>query len=180
MLDPLSILLVGGGVLAFRELNKKDYGVLTPSRDERYRNVMEHCHDPEMLLRESQLFADHGLKAQAAMLRRRAEWRARPQTLKDAHEAVYQKAIKSMNIAGILEVASAFEGWTATKKAATLRERATKLQEEMLQEAAKKAADSVTQALKEEKEKGHVNGTANIPQNIEPSEAKAEVVSDDI
>ena len=35
MLDPLTLLMVGAGALVFREMNRKDYGVLTPSRDER-------------------------------------------------------------------------------------------------------------------------------------------------
>ena len=143
MIDPLTLLMIGGGVLAFKELNRKDYGVLTPSRDERYRNVMEHCHQPEVLLEEAKLFAEYGLKAQAAMMRRRAEWRARSEDLKKAHEEVYQKALNSKNIPGILEVAAAFEGWTATKKAANLRQHVQELQEASLQEAAQKAAESV-------------------------------------
>jgi hypothetical protein len=139
-MDPLIILLVGAGALTYREINRKDYGVLTPSRDERYRNVMEHCHQPELLLEEAKLFNEYGLKAQATMLKRRAEWRARPVDLKTAHEEVYQKAIKSSNIPAILEVAAGFEGWTATKKAANLREHVRVLQETMLQEVAQKAA----------------------------------------
>jgi len=143
MIDPLTLLVVGAGALIFREINRKDYGVLTPSRDERYRNVMEHCHQPELLLEEAKLFSEFGLKAQAAMLKRRSEWRARPPELKQAHEEIYQKALKSVNIPPILEVAQAFEGWTATKKAANLREHVRILQETMMQEAAQKAAESV-------------------------------------
>jgi len=155
MFDPMTILLVGGGALAWRELNKKDYGVLTPSRDERYRNAMEHCHQPELLLQEAKLFAEHGLKAQAAMLKRRAEWRGRPDELKEQHEAIYQKALGSKNIPAILDVAQSFESWTATKKAATLREHVNKLQEATIQESALKA---------EQPTNGAKNG-ADIPQN---------------
>lgn len=178
-MDPLTIFIVGAGALAFREFNKKDYGVLTPSRDERYRNAMEHCHQPELLLQEAKLFAEHGLKAQAAMLKRRAEWRARPQALKDEHEAIYKRAMGSKNIAPILEVAAAFEGWTATKKAANLRERVRLLQEESLaaaaQEAAKaaeaeKQADEASVAAPVAEEPKHTNGTngKGIPQNNAP------------
>lgn len=144
MIDPLTLLVIGAGALAFREINKKDYGVLTPSRDERYRNVMESCHQPEMLLEEARLFNEYGLKAQAAMLKRRAEWRARPAELKAAHEEVYQKAIKSENIPAILDVAQGFEDWTATKKAANLRDHVRVVQETALQKAAQQAAESVT------------------------------------
>lgn len=133
MIDPLTIFLIGAGTLAFKEFNRKDYGVLTASRDERYRNMMQSCFNPELLLVEAKLFADYGLKAQAAMLKRRAEWRSRSDETKKAHEEVYQKALKSKNIPAVLEVAAAFEGWTATKKATALRERVRVLQEELLQ-----------------------------------------------
>jgi len=142
-MDPLTLIVIGAAGLALREINRKEYGELTPSRDERYRNVMEHCYDPSQLLEEAKLFEEYGLKAQAAMLRRRAEWRARPKEVKQAHEEVYQKALKSKNIPAILEVATAFEGWTATKKAENLRQYVHTLQEEMLQEAAQQAAESV-------------------------------------
>ena len=153
MVDPFTLLLIGGGALAWKELGKKDFGVLTPSRDERYRKAMEHCYEPELLMQEAKLFQEHGLKAQAAMLKRRAEWRGRPKEVQEGHESIYQKALNSKNIPAILATAEAFEGWTATKKAATLRERVAKLQEEGIQEAAMKAD-------------GASNGTgASIPQN---------------
>ncbi len=158
MFDPLTLLLVGGGALAWKELSKKDFGELTPSRDERYRKAMEHCHEPALLMQEAKLFADHGLKAQAAMLKRRAEWRGRPQAVQDEHEAIYQKALASKNIPAILATAEGFEGWTATKKAAALRERVTMLQEEAIQEA----------ASAQEQEKSTAGTVANgtgIPQN---------------
>jgi len=159
MIDPLTLILVGVGVVTFREMNRKDYGVLTPSRDERYRNVMEHCHQPDMLLQEARLFNEYGLKAQAGMLKRRAEWRGRPGELKTAHEEVYQKAINSKNIPAILEVAQAFEGWTATKKAEYLRDHVRILQEESIQEAAQKAAEA---ALAAEKPAKKGNGASDV------------------
>jgi len=164
MFDPLTILLIGGAGLAWKELSKKDFGILTPSRDERYRNAMEHCHQPELLMQESKLFAEHGLKAQAAMLKRRAEWRARPQALQDEHEAIFKKALASKNIPAILATAEGFEGWTATKKASALREHVEKLQEEAIQEAAAAAEEP------EQPTNGVSNGatagkSASIPQN---------------
>jgi DNA mismatch repair ATPase MutS len=159
MFDPLTLLLVGGGALAWKELSKKDFGILTPSRDERYRNAMEHCHQPELLLQEAKLFAEHGLKAQAAMLKRRAEWRARPQTVQEAHEAIFQKALASKNIPAILATAEGFEGWTATKKASALREHVEKLQEEAIQEAAAAAEED------QNPPNGASGNGASIPQN---------------
>jgi len=166
MFDPLTLLLVGGGALAWKELSKKDFGVLTPSRDERYRNAMEHCHQPELLMQEAKLFAEHGLKAQAAMLKRRAEWRGRPKALQEEHEAIYQKALASRNIPAILATAEGFEGWTATKKASTLRERVAKLQEEAIQEAAAAAQEppQTTNGVSNGASTTAGNG-ASIPQN---------------
>lgn len=170
MLDPLTLLLVGAGVLTFRELNRKDYGVLTPSRDERYRNAMEYCHQPDMLLEESKLFNEYGLKAQAKMLQRRAEWRARSPEVKKAHEEVFQKALKSTNIAAILQVAEAFEGWTATKKATELRERVHTLQEASIQEVAQRAAEAVESSDTDKKPKKdkRTNGAGKV--HNEPTE----------
>jgi len=150
--------MFGAAALAFREINRKDYGILTPSRDERYRNAMESCHQPEMLLEEARLFNEYGLKAQAGMLKRRAEWRGRPPELKITHEEIYQKALNSKNIPPILEVAQAFEGWTATKKASNLREHVRVLQETMIQEAAQKAAKAVEAALEQQKNQKKGNG----------------------
>lgn len=143
MIDPFTIMLIGAGLLTWREINRKDYGVLTPSRDEHYRNIMEFCHEPEKLMEAAKLFYEHGLKAQAAMLKRRAEWRSRPDEVKKEHEAIYKKAIESKNIPAILSVAQAFEDWTATKKAANLREHVRVLQEESLQESARQAVEAV-------------------------------------
>ncbi len=166
MIDPMTMLLIGGGALAWRELNKKDYGELTPSRDERYRKAMEHCHQPELLLQEAKLFAEHGLKAQAAMLKRRAEWRGRPEELKEQHEAIYQKALGSKNIPAILDVAQSFESWTATKKAATLREYVDKLQEAAIHGAALKAEEQAHGASNgANPSKNGVGTDASIPQN---------------
>lgn len=163
-MDPLTLIAVGAGALVLREMNRKDYGELTPSRDERYRNVMEHCYDVSQLLEEAKLFNEYGLKAQAAMLKRRAEWRARPPEVKQAHEEVYQKALKSKNIPAILEVAMAFEGWTATKKAENLRQYVQNLQEEMLQEAAQEAAHSVEVTQQELLRKS--NGKGKRPEPV--------------
>jgi len=185
-MDPLTILIVGTGALVFREMNKKDYGVLTPSRDERYRNAMEYCHQPDALIEEARLFTEYGLKAQAAMLKRRAEWRGRPAELKQAHEEVYQKALKSENIEAILEVAFAFEGWTATKKASALREHVRVIQEKMMAEIAQKAAEAAEaeeKAFQESLEvkpakKSNGAGTAKPFVPVEDTEIQESVVDD--
>lgn len=178
LFDPLTLFMVGAGALAFREMNRKDYAVLTPARDERYRNAMEHCHDPSALLTEAKLFADYGLAAQAALLKRRAEWRGRTDEVKKVHEDTYQKALRSTNVAAILNVAAAFEGWTATKKAAVLRDKARILQQGILQKAAKEAVEAARTAAeaakatavtiepsKPKEERSNGVATTPIPQN---------------
>ena len=165
MIDPLTLFIVGAAALGFREMNKKDYGVLTAERDERYRIAMSNCYDPQVLLAEAKLFGDYGLKAQAAMLKRRAEWRARPDELKKTHEDVFQKAMRSTNIAAILEVAAAFEGFTATKKAAALREHARLVQEKMLQDAVKNLTEEKPTEEKQVPESSNGPNGTTIPQN---------------
>jgi len=170
MIDPLTLFIVGAGALAFREINKKDYGILTAERDERYRIAMSNCYDPQVLLAEAKLFGDYGLKAQAVMLKRRSEWRSRPEELKRTHEDVFQKAMRSTNIPAILEVAAAFEQWTATKKAAALREHARVVQEKMLQDAIKPPeVQSDENTTEDSSVEAKPPTTPNIPQNIPSS-----------
>lgn len=168
--DPLTLFIVGAGALAFREMNKKDYGVLTAARDERYRVAMSNCYDPQALLAEAKLFSEHGLKAQAAMLKRRAEWRSRPDDVKKTHEDIFGKAMRSTNIAAILEVAAAFEGWTATKKAAALREHARVVQEKMLQDAAKSLIPESAEEKQENQGSESFNGLNGTTISQNPSD----------
>jgi hypothetical protein len=159
-MDPLTVLIIAGSALTYREMNRKDYGILTPSREERYRNAMEFCYDPDLLREEARIFNEYGLKAQAALLTRRAEWRARSTETKKAHDEVYQKALTSTNIEGILRVAQAFEGWTATKKAQALRARAEELRNEGMRETVASAVSSVESAEPEVKKS---NGRSHQP-----------------
>ncbi len=122
-LDPMT---VGGGFLLWQLFKKNaspTFGALTPEREEMFRNALEHLQDPERLNALAEAFEKEGLKAQGAVLRKRAVWRARNTETKAAHEAVYQKALKSENIDAILDVAPPFEAMTATSKASQLRER---------------------------------------------------------
>jgi hypothetical protein len=168
MVDPLTLFIIGAGALAFREINKKDYGVLTAERDERYRIAMSNCYDPQTLRTEAKLFKDYGLKAQAAMLEARANWRSRSEEQKKIHEDVFQKAMRSTNIPAILEVAAGFEQWTATKKAAALREHVRIVQEKMLQDAVKTSEPPSNQHSEEQEAPNPPNGPNGtvIPQNI--------------
>jgi len=129
MFDPLT-LGVGAIVwLAFRKQSNSQYGVLTPEREEVYRNAIEHCQDPQKLKALAAEYEKHGLKAQAHVMRLRAGWRARTPEQKAAHEQIFVKALQSTNVDAILEVAKVFESMTATVKAQQLRERVKSLVE---------------------------------------------------
>jgi hypothetical protein len=79
--------------------------------------------------------------------------------------------MRSTNIPAILEVAAGFEQWTATKKAAALREHVRIVQEKMLQDAvkvsepSKQSSEEATEEQKAPNPPNGPNGTV-IPQNI--------------
>jgi hypothetical protein len=127
MFDPLT---VGAGVVLWQLLKKSSgpgFGAMTPEREEMFNNALIHLQEPDKLIKLAQAFEHEGLKAQGRVLRRRAQWRGRDQKTRDEHEAIFQKALKSTNIPAILDVANAFEGMTATRKAKQLREHAESL-----------------------------------------------------
>lgn len=140
--DPLSI---GVGVLvwlAFKKQSGTKFGEVTPEREELYRNAMAHCQDPEKLRKLADIFKKEGLRGQAFLLTKRADWRARTMDVRKKHQEIFDAALKSDNVQAVLGVAAAFDEMTATFKASQLRERAKNLQETNLQKDAKKEATS--------------------------------------
>jgi hypothetical protein len=123
---------------------------------------MEYLKDPNRLRELAKEFEKEGLKAQAYWMRKRAEWRARPPEVRAQQEAIFQKALASENIQGILEVASLFESMTATVKAGQLRERVRSLNELRTKKAEEKPQEVVHQP--EIVQKAPMSGhTAEIP-----------------
>lgn len=185
MLDPLTIGIGAAIFLAFRNQGGSQFGVLTPEREEVYRNALEFLHDPLKLEELANNYQREGLKVQAAMLRKRAEWRGRSETLRAQHDAIFEKAMESTNVHAILGVAEAFEKMTATQRAKQLRDRAKELYE--INEAAAKAKAEAAKAPKPEPApaesavvpKAKANGTTTevIPRNTEPSDGRTEAVS---
>jgi hypothetical protein len=163
-MDPLTIAVGLAVWLAFRKHGESQFGVLTPEREEVYNNALEHLQDPLRLAELAREFQTTGLKIQAAMLRKRAEWRARSEPIKQKHEAIFEKAMQSQNIQAILAVAQAFEDMTATAKALRLREHVRVLQQEMQKHIAKAAQEA----------KGSTNGAGkkvDIPKNTSTGES---------
>lgn len=174
MLDPTTI---GIGIalwLGFRKQQNTQFGVLTPQREEVYRNALEFLQDPMKLNELAEHYQQEGLKVQAAMLRKRAEWRGRSTSTKAQHEHIFTQAMQSINVHAILACAEAFEKMTATVKAQQLRDRAKALYEENEAKAANTVDDSApVHAAPQEssvKVKTPSNGAAkaeSIPRNTE-------------
>lgn len=159
MFDPITI---GVGALlwfAFKKQSNTQFGVLTPEREEVYKNAMEYCQDPVKLRQLAGDFEKEGLKAEAFWMRKRADWRGRTPEKKAEHDAIFKKAMESTNINAITEVAKAFESLTATFKAAQLKQRvnllkanqANQLRNEILAESAADRAEHETVVMSEEK-----------------------------
>jgi hypothetical protein len=154
-LDPLSLGIGLAVWLAFRKQEETHFGQLTPERDEVYRNALEYLHDPVRLRKLAEDFQKFGLKVQASMLRKRADWRGRTEEQKAAHNAIFERAMASPNIQAVLQVAKAFEDMTATVKASQLRKHVADLVEK-----SKVVEVKVTEVKKD------VNGTSKVVEVI--------------
>lgn len=132
MFDPLTAGVLFAGWLAWRKQTGTNFGVLTPDREDLYRNALAHLQDPDKMKALADAFEKEGLKLQAKLLRKRAEWRSRDAAKRDQHEAVYQKALLSENATAVVEIAKAFESMTATAKAARLYEHARNLRDKQI------------------------------------------------
>lgn len=137
MFDPLTAGVLLAGWLAFRKQTGNNFGKLTPEREDMYLNAMKHLQDPEKLKILAESFSKEGLTLQAKLLMKRAEWRSRNAEVKERHEVIFQKALLSENPSAVIEVAKAFEGMTATAKAAQLYAHARQLRDKQIPPKAK-------------------------------------------
>ena len=165
-LDPMSLGIGLLAWLAFKKQTGTKFGEMTPERDELFRNAMAHCADPARLGKLAEIFRKEGLKAEAVMLRKRAEWRARSDVKRAEHAAIFEKALASENVGAILGVAAAFESLTATQKAGQLRERVAVLN-------AQQAAKAITAEAEAAKARATSAAAASIPENTVTKEAVA-------
>jgi len=127
---PMDPMTLGIGLLiwqSFRRQSNSEYGVMTPGREEVYRNAMEKLTNPQKLIKIAGIFERYGLAPQANVLKIRAKWHARPQNVRDQHREIFDKAMASTNPIAILKVANVFERMTATVLAAKLRARVDEL-----------------------------------------------------
>lgn len=163
------------GGLVLLSLRKQNghgsYGIMTPERETMYLNALEHLKDPERLRKLAGEFEKEGLPLNAKMLRGRADWRDRsPETIL-RHNELFDKAMKSVKVDGILEVARAFESMTATVKAKQLRDRAEEVQRIQLDLATKAAVEAAaTKAEENISEDNHSNLNGHTPPQTKPEE----------
>jgi hypothetical protein len=177
--DPLTATIGFLVWMAFRKQQNTQFGVMTPEREEVFANAMQFLTDPERMNKLAEVYQKEGLKFQAFLLRKRAQWRGRPADVRLAHENIFKKAMESENIKAILEVAKAFEEMTATVKAKQLREHAANVHQAELKAAedalaAGKAAEEVL--VSKTKANGAVVNAPPIPpeQPAEPESAGVE------
>lgn len=140
--DPLTLGVGTLIYLAFKKQSGTKFGAMTPEREELFRNAMAHCADAQKLVKLADIFKQEGLKAEAAVLRKRAEWRGRTEAKRKEHAAVFERAMKSENAQAILAVAMAFEEMTATYKASQLRQRVLDLNEQALRKQGEAEAET--------------------------------------
>lgn len=123
-IDPLTATIGFLCWMAFRKQSGTQFGQMTAEREEVFNNAMQFLTDPNRLNNLAEEFQKEGLKVQAFLMHKRAEWRARPPEVQQEHNKIFDKAMKSENIKAILNVAKSFEVMTATIKAKQLREHA--------------------------------------------------------
>lgn len=128
MFDVLTVGVIGALVLSARKQHVSKHGIMTAERQEMFNSAMENLADAEKLRKLAKVFDEHGLKVQGNLLRRRATWRSRKTELRDQHDTIFEKAMASTNVPGILKVAASFEAMTATHRAQMLRDHAQRLQ----------------------------------------------------
>jgi len=169
-LDPLTATLGFLCWMAFRRQAGTNFGQMTPEREEVFRNAMEFLRDPARMRSLAEEFQKEGLKFQALLLRKRADWRERPPELRASHDKIFAKAMLSSNIQAILGVAQAFEDMTATVKAKQLREHAKEVH------VAARQAQEQEEAAKNAKK----NGVAPSPPEVtKKPETQAETATDE-
>lgn len=101
--------------------------VLPPSIQYALGRLLDGKLTPEKYLKAAEMFEKHGLRAEAALLRKRAKIASLPPAEKKRLTNAYGAAMRSNKPDGILAVANALEEMGAVGAAANLREQAQKV-----------------------------------------------------
>lgn len=112
----------GLGLLGYRKLEKGQHGEETPARKLIFENAMRTPGlTPDKLRFLADSFDKEGLRHYAAQLRQRAANAELPEETKQAHQAVFRKAMQSKNPEAVEKVAQAFADMQKTASAEQLR-----------------------------------------------------------
>jgi hypothetical protein len=94
---------------------------LTPERKKIYTEALKSLKDPVKLRSLASDFEKEGLTHEAAMLRKRADLRAKPPTQKEAHVEAFKKGMQSKDPKAVHTLADAFAKTGALTAASKLR-----------------------------------------------------------
>lgn len=175
------------GLIFLAWKNSSQKGVWTPERREMYEAALKELKDPEKLRKLAEHMERAGFPVEANVLRRRADLRAADPAKKEERRQVYEKAMKSTNIAAILRIADMFEAMTATGSAKQLREHARDVQSGVFQAQQAAIANKANQKKQPEQQPSAAQKeTSASPEPVkatpepepEKVEAVAEVVSE--
>jgi ATP-dependent DNA ligase len=126
MLPLIPIVVIGlAGLGVWKVRSKK--GVMTKERQAIFETAMRVLQDPDKLRQLADAYQKEGLKAQADLLRKRADLRELPPDVKEGRRDAFRKGMASTNIAEIEKLAAMFEKETATGAAKALRDHAKAL-----------------------------------------------------
>lgn len=101
-----------------KHLDKRKY---TPERRMVFETAMEKVKDAQKLNGLADQYEAVGLKPQAILLRKRAQLRALPDSVKQARRATMAKALQSKDVPKLLQFADALDSETAYANAAKIR-----------------------------------------------------------
>lgn len=94
---------------------------LTPQRRKIYTEALKSLKDPAKLRKLADEFEKEGLKHEASMLRKRADLRAKPPAVKEAHLDAFKKGMQSKDPKAVEKLANAFASKGALTSAAKLK-----------------------------------------------------------
>ena len=114
--------LVGAALANVSPPSRK--GEMTPERQSLYNAAMNSTSSPAELRELAESFESEGLKAEAEMLRKRAELRELPKEVRDQRRQAYRQMVCSDDVDAISEMATAFATEGALGSATGLRQHA--------------------------------------------------------
>lgn len=120
-LVPVMVVALGGAAWYKTAHSPNSSKGLTAERELVYQQALKDVRDPDKLRSLADAYEKEGLKAQAAMLRKRATLRALPEEVKTARRDALRKGLQSADPLAVDKLAQAFEDQGATGAGLALR-----------------------------------------------------------